>query len=135
VAGGLAFGLAAARTIGIQHSIALPVNRHVGLSEFFPGMTRGEAKATVAALIEMDTDQYLLGYGGTSSDSLLGPTVPYDMQECDPINPNAVSFLSNDSRLRIHYGQENQLLYRKVPGPEIKACKMGASRGGPVVLF
>eukprot|EP00966_Prymnesium_polylepis_P233055 5389967-Prymnesium_polylepis.2 len=39
------------------------------------------------------------------------------------------------SLLRVHYGQAQQQLYQKVPGPEAKPCKMGPLCGGPVVIY
>jgi hypothetical protein len=97
--------------------------------KFFPGFGLERVAKVQAALLSMTTAQYnsSVAHRPDFRDGIAG--VPYDAQfRGDP-------FSTDQSTLHVRYGQERQALYRNIPGPEFKVCKMGASCGGPVVVL
>ena len=117
-------GLTEARSTNYdRYGIVLPCQKHNEMVNFF-GVTPADQLKLVAALFQMTPSKYL---EKCNYEDVPMETVPYDYQESNIM-------LTDGTRLVVKYGQENQPLYQKLAGPEMKQCKEGAGRGGPAVF-
>ncbi|CAB9527331.1 unknown protein [Seminavis robusta] len=124
-------GLQYANPVGL-YGISLPTSFGpldvMSFSSFFPGSGYDRGCKIVASLLSMSTEVYMEIIGNRERSMGLMAAVPYDAQFLgDPVP-------FGSSALHVRYGQERQGLYKKVPGPEFKECKMGPLCGGPIVL-